>query len=50
VPDAAVVVMEMPLHGRQVQHGDEPAVRPAQRIDPIGEKREKFPLEPVPGV
>jgi len=50
VPDAAVVVAHVPLHGRQVEDGDEPAVRLAQRADLLGEEREKFPLEPVPCV
>jgi len=50
VPDAAVVVEYVPLHGCQVEDGDEPAVRLAQRADLLGEEREKFPLEPVPCV
>ena len=50
MPDAAVAVMEMPLHRREVQHGDEPAVYFAKGADLLGEEREKFPLEPVPGV
>ena len=42
VPDAAVVVAHVPLHGCQVEDGDEPAVRLAQRADLLGEEREKF--------
>ena len=49
-PDAAAVVMEMPLHGRQAGDRHEPAVRLPQRTDLPGEEGEKFPLEPVPGL
>jgi len=49
VPDATVVIVEVPLHLRQIQHGDEPAVRPVRRAD-LGEGGTKFPLEAVPGV
>jgi len=44
------VVAKAPLHRRRVQHGDEPAVRLARRANLIGEERQKFPLEPVPGI
>jgi len=47
--DAAVVV-QVPLHLRQIQHGDGPAVLPARRADPVGEGGQRFPLEAVPGV
>ena len=50
VPDAAVAVMEMPLHRGEARHGHEPAVRLPRRTDLPGEEGEKFPLEPVPGV
>jgi len=50
MPDAAVVVMEMPLHPREARHGDEPAVYFAEGAHLLGEEGEKFPLEPVPGV
>jgi len=50
VPDAAVAVMEMPLHGRQAGDRHEPAVRFPQRTDLLGEEGEKFPLKTVPGV
>jgi len=49
--DAAVVVqVQVPLHLRQVQHGDGPAVLPSRRADPVGEGGQKFPLKAVPGV
>ena len=42
--------MEMPPDRHEARHGDEPAVYFAQRADLPGEEREKFPLEPVPGL
>jgi len=50
VPDAAVAVMEMPLHRGEVQHGREAAVRLPRRAHLPGEEGEKFPLNAVPGV
>jgi len=47
VPDAAV---EVPLHLRQVKHGDGPAARPARRAGLPGGGGERFPLEAVPCV
>jgi len=49
MPDAAVVVAHVPLHRRQAEDRHEPAVRLPQRPD-LGEEREKFPLNAVPGV
>jgi len=50
VPDAAVVVVEVPPHLRQVQHGHGPAARPARRAALPGGGRERFSPEAVPGV
>jgi len=50
VPDAAVVVVEVPPHLRQVQHGGGPAARPARRAGLPGGGGERFPPEAVPGV
>ena len=50
MPDAAVVVMEMPPDPREARHGHEPAVSFAEEAHLLGEEREKFPLNAVPGV
>ena len=50
MPDAAAVVAHVPLHRGEVKDRHEPAVYFAERADLLGQEREKFPLEPVPGV
>ena len=50
VADAPVAVVDVPFHLHQVQDGDGFAVPHAQRADLPGEGRQKFPLEPLPGI